>query len=107
MWPDHVPGSVAFCDVETTGLGPHDRIVSFGGIGMISRDLAKGRPDLEHLYLGSILARATAAAPSKFMAFRIRLHKIDSQCVRARTRAMALLCRFCKREPPTTNSAPL
>jgi hypothetical protein len=34
---DHLPASVAFCDVETTGLGHHDRIVSFGGIGMISR----------------------------------------------------------------------
>jgi DNA polymerase-3 subunit epsilon len=51
MWRDHLPASVAFCDVETTGLGNHDRIVSFGGIGMISRDLAKGRPDLAHLYL--------------------------------------------------------
>jgi len=48
---DHLPASVAFCDVETTGLGNHDRIVSFGGIGMISRNLAKGRPDLEYLYL--------------------------------------------------------
>ena len=47
MWLDHLPASVAFCDVETTGLGNHDRIVSFGGIGMISRDLAKGRPDLD------------------------------------------------------------
>ena len=51
MWLDHLPASVAFCDVETTGLGNHDRIVSFGGIGMISRDLAKGRPDLAYLYL--------------------------------------------------------
>ena len=51
MWLDHLPASVAFCDVETTGLGKHDRIVSFGGIGMISRDLAKGRPDLNYLYL--------------------------------------------------------
>jgi DNA polymerase III subunit epsilon len=51
MWWDHLPASVAFCDVETTGLGNHDRIVSFGGIGMISRDLAKGRPNLEYLYL--------------------------------------------------------
>jgi DNA polymerase III epsilon subunit-like protein len=42
---------VVFCDVETTGFGQRDRIVSFGGIGMISRDLAKGRPDLEYLYL--------------------------------------------------------
>ena len=49
MWLDHLPASVAFCDVETTGLGNHDRIVSFGGIGMISRDLAKGR--LAYLYL--------------------------------------------------------
>jgi DNA polymerase-3 subunit epsilon len=48
---DCLPASVAFCDVETTGLGNHDRIVSFGGIGMISRDLAKGRPDLAYLYL--------------------------------------------------------
>jgi DNA polymerase III subunit epsilon len=51
MWLDRLPASVAFCDVETTGLGHHDRIVSFGGIGMISRDLAKGRPDLAYLYL--------------------------------------------------------
>jgi hypothetical protein len=48
---DHLPASVAFCDVETTGLGHHDRIVSFGGIGMISSRLTKGRPDLEYLYL--------------------------------------------------------
>ena len=40
MWLDHLPASVAFCNVETTGLGNHDRIVSFGGIGMISRWLA-------------------------------------------------------------------
>ena len=46
MWPSHLPASVAFCDVETTGLRRDDRIVSFGGIGMISRDLAKGPPDL-------------------------------------------------------------
>jgi hypothetical protein len=51
MWLDRLPASVAFCDVETTGLGNHDRIVSFGGIGVISRDLAKGRPDLAYLYL--------------------------------------------------------
>jgi DNA polymerase III subunit epsilon len=48
---DHLPASVAFCDVETTGLSHHDRIVSFGGVGMINRDLAKGRPELEYLYL--------------------------------------------------------
>jgi len=52
MWLDHLPASVAFCDVETTGLGHHDRIVSFGGIGMISRDLANGRPGSAYiLYL--------------------------------------------------------
>ena len=51
MWPSHLPASVAFCDVETTGLRRDDRIVSFGGIGMISRDLAKGPPDLEYVYL--------------------------------------------------------
>jgi DNA polymerase-3 subunit epsilon len=48
---DHLPASVVFCDVETTGLGHHDRIVSFGGIGMISRDLARGGPGPEYLYL--------------------------------------------------------
>jgi hypothetical protein len=31
---------------------------SFGGIGMISRDLAKGRPDLAYLYLLHIPAEA-------------------------------------------------
>jgi DNA polymerase III epsilon subunit-like protein len=51
MSPDYLPASVAFCDVETTGLGRYDRIVSFGGIGMISRDLVKGRPHLACLYL--------------------------------------------------------
>ncbi len=51
MWWNHLPTSVAFCDVETTGLGNDDRIVSLGGIGMISRDLAKSRPDLAYLYL--------------------------------------------------------
>jgi DNA polymerase III subunit epsilon len=50
MWLDRLPASVAFCDVETTGLGNHDRIISFGGIGMISRDL-EGRLDLAYLYL--------------------------------------------------------
>jgi DNA polymerase-3 subunit epsilon len=51
MGPDQLPASVAFCDVETTGLGNQDRIVSFGGIGMISRNLAKGQLDLEYVYL--------------------------------------------------------
>ena len=51
MWLDHLPASVAFCDVETTGLGNHDRIVSFGGIGMISRNLAKGRAIWNIVYL--------------------------------------------------------
>jgi DNA polymerase III subunit epsilon len=51
MWLDHLPASVAFCDVETTGLGNHDRVVSFGGIGMISRELVTGPPDLAYLYL--------------------------------------------------------
>jgi uncharacterized protein YprB with RNaseH-like and TPR domain len=41
MWLDHLPASAAFCDVETTGFGQHDRVVSFGGIGMISRNVAK------------------------------------------------------------------
>jgi hypothetical protein len=73
MWWDHLPASVAFCDVETTGVGNHDRIVSFGSIGMISRDLAKGRPDLEYLYL----------VPNRFTASRIRLCacRIRSQCM--------------------------
>jgi DNA polymerase-3 subunit epsilon len=46
-----LPASVAFCDVETTGFGNQDRIVSFGAIGMTSRNLAKGQLDLEYIYL--------------------------------------------------------
>jgi DNA polymerase III subunit epsilon len=49
MWLDRIPASVAFCDVETTGLGKDDRIVSFGGIGMISDD--NGRSHLAYTYL--------------------------------------------------------
>ena len=51
MWPDHQPASVAFCDVESTGVGVNDRIVSFGGIGMISRNLMTGQGDLKYVYL--------------------------------------------------------
>jgi DNA polymerase III subunit epsilon len=66
---DHLPGSVVFCDVETTGLGNHDRIVSFGGIGMISRDLAGGRPDLEYLYLVFNPGRANRRAAEQIHGF--------------------------------------
>ena len=51
MWLDRIPASVAFCDVETTGLGKDDRIVSFGGIGMIRDELANGRLHLAYRYL--------------------------------------------------------
>jgi DNA polymerase III subunit epsilon len=51
MWLDRIPASVAFCDVETTGLAKDDRIVSFGGIGMISSELAAGQLDLRYSYL--------------------------------------------------------
>jgi len=69
MWWDHLPASVAFCDVETTGLGNDDRIVSFGAIGMISRDLAKGRADLEYLYLVFDPARANRRAAEQIHGF--------------------------------------
>jgi DNA polymerase III epsilon subunit-like protein len=49
--PHHLPATVVFCDVETTGLRRDDRMVSFGAIGMISRDLPKGRRPLAYLYL--------------------------------------------------------
>ena len=51
MWLDRSPASVAFCDVETTGLGKDDRIVSFGGIGMITKEFAKDRSQLTYTYL--------------------------------------------------------
>ena len=51
MWLDRIPASVAFCDVETTGLGKDDCIVSFGGIGMIRDELANGRSHLAYRYL--------------------------------------------------------
>jgi DNA polymerase-3 subunit epsilon len=51
MWLDRIPASVAFCDVETTGLGKDDRMVSFGGIGMISDEFAKDRLHLAYTYL--------------------------------------------------------
>ena len=57
MWLDHLPASVAFCDVETTGLGKHDRIVSFGGIG--SRNLMKGDKTGNRLVIPLSLVQAT------------------------------------------------
>jgi uncharacterized protein YprB with RNaseH-like and TPR domain len=51
MWLDRIPASIAFCDVETTGLGKDDRIVSFGGIGMIRDEFAEGRWHLAYTYL--------------------------------------------------------
>jgi len=51
MWLDYLSASMALCDVENTGLGNHDCVVGFGGIGMTSADLAKGRPNLAYLYL--------------------------------------------------------
>ena len=69
MWWDHLPASVAFCDVETTGLGNDDRIVAFGGIGMNSRDLAKGRADLECLYLVFDPGRANRRAAEQIHGF--------------------------------------
>jgi DNA polymerase III subunit epsilon len=69
MGRDHLPESVVFCDVETTGLSTHDRIVTFGGIGMISRDLAKGRPDLEYLYLVFDPGRANRRAAEHIHGF--------------------------------------
>ena len=73
MWLDRLPASVAFCDVETTGLGNHDRIVCFGGIGMISRDLPKAGRIWHICTWCSSPVRQTAAMPNKFMASRIRL----------------------------------
>ena len=66
---DHLPASAAFCDVETTGLGNDDRIVSFGSIGMISRGLAKGRPNLEYLYLVFDPGRANRRAAEQIHGF--------------------------------------
>jgi len=69
---DHLPASVAFCDVETTGLGNHDRIVSFGGIGLISQNLAKAGRIWNISTWCSILVGQTAVMPHGFMASRIR-----------------------------------
>jgi Exonuclease len=69
MWWDHLPASVVFCDVETTGLGNDDRIVSFGGIGMISRDLARRRPNLECVYLVFDPGRANRCAAKQIHGF--------------------------------------
>src|SRR6516162_4909438 len=69
MWWNQLSASVAFCDVETTGLGNDDRIVSFGGIGMIRRGLTKGRPDLKYLYLVFDPGRANRRAAEQIHGF--------------------------------------
>jgi hypothetical protein len=78
--PSHLPASVAFCDVETTGLGNQDRIVSFGGIGMTNRNLAKGQPDLEYVYLVFNPGTGNGRVPEQihgFSASALRLARAD------------------------------
>src|SRR3954468_15508526 len=50
-WLKRLRASVAFCDVETTGLSHTDRIVSFGGIGLRTAALASGKFDISFSYL--------------------------------------------------------
>jgi hypothetical protein len=71
MWRDRIPASVAFCDVETTGLSKDDRIVSFGGIGIISDEFAKGRLHLAYGYLVFDPGRRNNRGAGRFMDFRI------------------------------------
>jgi len=46
-----IPASVAFCDVETTGLARDDRIVSLGAIGMTGSEQDERLSNLTYLYL--------------------------------------------------------
>src|SRR5438105_1373696 len=89
MWLDHLPASVAFCDVETTGLGNHDRIVSFGGIGMTSRNPAKGQPHLEYVYLVFNPGKGNGGGAEQIHGFSVSalrlqdpfaVHAADVQC---------------------------
>lgn len=50
-WLAKMPSSVAFCDVETTGLSEHDRVITFAGIGLKTASLARGEFDLAYSYL--------------------------------------------------------
>ena len=99
MLLDRIPASVAFCDVETTGLAQNDRIVSFGGIGMISSELAARQLNLRYSYLSSILVRKTTAMQSKFMDFRICLFA-------SRTRSRSTPPRYGASSHPTRFSLP-
>jgi len=50
-WLSQLPSKVLVCDVETTGLTSHDRIVTFAGIGMTTAPLASGQFNLSYSYL--------------------------------------------------------
>jgi DNA polymerase III subunit epsilon len=50
-WLSHLPASVVFCDVETTGITLDDRIVSFAGIGLKTAPLANGTFELAYSHL--------------------------------------------------------
>ena len=86
MGPHHLPATVVFCDVETTGLRRDDRMVSFGAIGMISRDLLKGRQHLAYLYLVFDPGTANRLGAEQIHGFSIRLCACRSRspCMRPR-----------------------
>jgi DNA polymerase-3 subunit epsilon len=46
-----MPASIVFCDVETTGLGESDRVITFAGIGLRTAALANGQFDLSYSHL--------------------------------------------------------
>ncbi len=50
-WWEALPPAISFMDVETTGLGASDKIVSFAAIRLNSASLAEERLDLELMHL--------------------------------------------------------
>jgi len=50
-WLSRLPSRLFFVDVETTGLHRSDRIVSFAGILLTTKDLAQAQLNIKHVHL--------------------------------------------------------
>lgn len=46
-----IPDKIVFADVETTGLGSEDRVVSFGAVRVTVEAVRDGAPDFEWMHL--------------------------------------------------------
>jgi hypothetical protein len=77
-WVSRLPPSVLIVDVETTGLTPSDRIITFAGIGLRTAGLPRGQFEMEYSH-HSASAIPTHAA---LLLMTMRTSSFDPTCLK-------------------------